>query len=103
MQAYHARVQERVPDWRARISNATAVRDYKAEVKQSEGQTKAQERAENEREVDLVDDEELELLQKQRLKEMKAEAQRLQEASKAGHGQYHEVPEDYFLKEVTTS
>jgi len=80
-----------------------AVRDYKAEVTASEGQTKAQERAENEREVDLLDDEDLEMLQQQRLKEMKAEAARLQEASKAGHGQYREVPEGEFLKEVTTS
>eukprot|EP00961_Rhodomonas_salina_P254974 3446016-Rhodomonas_salina.3 len=80
-----------------------AVRDYKAEVNAEDGKNKAAAKAELEREVDLLDDDDLEMLQQQRLKEMKAEAMRLQEAAKAGHGQYRDIEEGNFLQEVTTS
>mmetsp|Transcript_30833 Transcript_30833/g.62495 ORF Transcript_30833/g.62495 Transcript_30833/m.62495 type:complete len:247 (-) Transcript_30833:85-825(-) len=84
-----------------------AVRDYKAEVTSDESKVKAAQKAELEREVDLLDDDDLDsdlaMIQQQRLREMKAEAQRLQEAQKAGHGQYRDIEEGDFLQEVTTS
>ena len=82
---------------------AAAVRDYKSEVLAEEGTTKQKILAENQREIDLLDDDDLEALQAQRIAEMKAEAMRLLENEKRGHGQYQLVPEQDFLKEVTTS
>eukprot|EP00292_Cryptomonas_paramecium_P014296 CAMPEP_0113674436 /NCGR_PEP_ID=MMETSP0038_2-20120614/7414_1 /TAXON_ID=2898 /ORGANISM="Cryptomonas paramecium" /LENGTH=236 /DNA_ID=CAMNT_0000591009 /DNA_START=153 /DNA_END=863 /DNA_ORIENTATION=- /assembly_acc=CAM_ASM_000170 len=82
---------------------AAAVRDYKAEVTASEDAAKAKQAQENAREIDLLEDDELEALQAQRIAEMKAEAMRLLENERKGHGQYSLVPEQDFLKEVTTS
>ena len=82
---------------------AAAVRDYKSEVLAEEGTTKQKILEENQREIDLLEDDDLEALQAQRIAEMKAEAMRLLENEKKGHGQYQIVAEQDFLKEVTTS
>lgn len=82
---------------------AAAVRDYKAELLAEESKTKAKVRAFNETEVDLLEDEDLDVLHAQRIKEMKAEAMRRQEQARKGHGSYNEVEEKRFLEEVTTT
>jgi thioredoxin-like negative regulator of GroEL len=51
----------------------------------------------------LLEDDDLEALEAQRIAEMKAEAMRLLENERKGHGQYQLVAEPDFLKEVTTS
>lgn len=82
---------------------AAAVRDYKAEVLAEEEKTKGKVKAFNETEVDLLEDDDLDTLKAQRIKEMKAEAMRLQEKKRKGHGTYAEVEEKKFLEEVTTT
>ena len=82
---------------------AAAVRDYKAELHAEEEKNKSKVRAFNETAVDLLEDDDLEELQKQRIKEMKAEAERRQEQARRGHGSYTEVEEKKFLEEVTTT
>ena len=83
---------------------AAAVRDYKAEILAGEEKDAAAQRAANEEEIDLLEDEELDIIHKQRLEEMKREAARRQEESKKeGHGHYSLVEEKKFLDEVTTS
>mmetsp|Transcript_30505 Transcript_30505/g.98308 ORF Transcript_30505/g.98308 Transcript_30505/m.98308 type:complete len:247 (-) Transcript_30505:176-916(-) len=80
-----------------------AVRDYKAELTADEQKAKAKEKAFNEQEVDLLDDDDLDSLHMQRLQELKLEAQRRDEQKRLGHGQYRLVAEPEFLKEVTGS
>lgn len=82
---------------------AAAVRDYKAELLQKEEKEKGKVRAFNETEVDLLEDEDLDQLHAQRIKEMKAEAMRRQEQARKGHGSYTEVEEKNFLETVTTT
>ena len=82
---------------------AAAVRDYKAELMAEEAKGKAKVRAFNEQEVDLLEDEDLDVIHAQRIKEMKAEAMRRQEQARRGHGSYSEVEEKKFLEEVTTT
>ena len=84
---------------------AAAVRDYTKELEAEESKKQAKVRAFNEKAVDLLADDDadddLEELQKQRIKEMKAEAMRRQEEMRRGHGSYAEVEEKRFLEEVT--
>jgi len=82
---------------------AAAVRDYKAELLANEAKEKNAVRAFNETEVDLLEDEDLDTIHAQRIKEMKAEAQRRQEMQRKGHGTYQQVEEKKFLEEVTTT
>ncbi|KAJ1471700.1 thioredoxin-like protein [Baffinella frigidus] len=83
---------------------AAAVRDYKAELTAAENKERGDQRAVNQQEIDLLDDEEIDIIHKQRLAEMKREASRREEESKkAGHGSYNLVEEKNFLDEVTTS
>uniref|UniRef100_A0A6U5BAK1 Thioredoxin domain-containing protein n=1 Tax=Hemiselmis andersenii TaxID=464988 RepID=A0A6U5BAK1_HEMAN len=79
-----------------------AVRDYKKEMMDGEEAAKQRQKEANTKEVDLLDDEDLDELHAQRIREMKAEAMRRQEMAKKGHGQYVEIREDQFLQEVTT-
>ena len=65
---------------------AAAVRDYKAELMAEEAKGKAKVRAFNEQEVDLLEDEDLDVIHAQRIKEMKAEARRHHEQARRGHG-----------------
>merc|ERR1719183_1249994 len=53
--------------------------------------------------MDLLEDEDLDELHAQRIKEMKQEAMRRQEQMRKGHGTYAEVEEKKFLEEVTTT
>merc|ERR1719199_2066756 len=53
--------------------------------------------------MDLLEDEDLDELHAQRIKEMKQEAMRRQEQMRKGHGSYSEVEEKKFLEEVTTT
>ena len=55
---------------------AAAVRDYKAELLADEAKGKAAQRAANEQQMDLLEDEDLDELHAQRIKEMKQEAMR---------------------------
>jgi len=83
---------------------AAAVRDYKAELTATENKEKGDQRAVNEQEIDLLEDDEIDIIHKQRLVEMKREAQRREEESKkAGHGSYNLVEESKFLDEVPLS
>jgi len=82
---------------------AAAVRDYKAELLADEAKGKAAQRAANEQQMDLLEDEDLDELHAQRIKEMKQEAMRRQEQMRKGHGSYSEVEEKKFLEEVTTT
>lgn len=86
---------------------AAAVRDYKAELHAKEKSEKGKVTAFNEQEVDLLgeldDEDDIQVIHAQRIREMKAEAMRRQEQARKGHGSYTEVFEKKFLEEVTTT
>jgi len=86
---------------------AAAVRDYKKELHAKEKSEKGEVKAFNEQEVDLLgeldDEDDIQVIHAQRIREMKAEAMRRQEQSRKGHGSYTEVFEKKFLEEVTTT
>merc|ERR1719446_828956 len=80
-----------------------AARDYYKLKLDAEAEANRRERV---GEVDmqhLEDDDELEQLHKERIMQMKAEAEKRQEMSRKGHGEYNEVEESEFLTEVTSS
>jgi len=84
----------------AQVEEMAAKAAAKAESAALEGDTGE---VEDEGDLDGDDDPELRAIRERRLKQMKRAQEKKRQAKLAGHGQYIEITEDDFLKEVTGS
>jgi len=84
----------------AQVEQVVAKAAAKAEATAMEGDTAE---VEDEGDLDGDDDAELRAIREKRLKQMKRAQDKKRQAKLAGHGQYIEITEDDFLKEVRSS
>jgi len=84
----------------AQVEQVVAKAAAKAEAAAMEGDTAE---VEDEGDLDGDDDAELRAIREKRLKQMKRAQDKKRQAKLAGHGQYIEITEDDFLKEVRAS